>query len=655
MQPRVSFSFGPIQTLAVLSPCLLAACGGPLPITGDDAGPGRGDASVVWMPDAAASPADAALAPDAASPRDAGAPPAPSDPDLEACWPGHTCWLEGADVVGMDGADSTSIHVFDRAGRVFRQEGSAWVELPGIRERRVRRLHVVSRDDLFALTEHRDAPGFFVDRFDGTSWTTVFFDADGTFLAGFGSDNVWVRVTGGGFYRWDGTSWNSVPAIDDRFGEIGLDVVQSRHEPMLLPGPAPTAYAVVAGAVGVVMRFDGRFWTSMGALATGWARLGWADGEVRAIELHGTSLGEDAVMLQHDGVRWLPIGHAPPGRYLIGSNRGVFASAGDPRCRIELHSGALTYCADEGRALIVREGLDGPWSETRLPEATRPFAPALWGVVPPAYWAPGATAAVGTGPSSYVRLRREGEFVGSGQHYVDEVVDGVPSAMNQEDGEALLGTQIDRNEAGELFVLLNDFRLHRRAPGAVELETLYLPTGWTEGARLAAAPDGAWLVRGAQILRVRGTTVSVDAELASTGFEDAVNLSDLCVKGDDVWVLGTVGHRSREGRLWHRETSEAGEVSYRAVRLPTGFWGGARLERRGNALYVTQLLEQRPVVRIPIERLTGEALEGGLEELAIGDGPLRGVFEERLGEVDLWVGSRGPWLLTATRVAWVVD
>jgi len=163
------------------------------------------------------------------------------------------------------------------------------------------------------------------------------------------------------------------------------------------------------------------------------------------------------------------------------------------------------------------------------------------------------------------------------------------------------------------------------------------------------------MVRGAQILRVLGTTVSVDAELPSTGFEDEVNLADVCVQGDDVWVLGTVGHRSREGRLWHREVSVTGEVSYRAVRLPTGFWGRARLERRGNALYVTQLLERIPVVRIPIERLTGETLEGELEELALGDAPLPAVFEESFGEADLWVGARGPWLLTPTRVAWVVE
>ena len=645
------------RTLALLSACVLAACSGAHPAATVDGGAVGGDAGTVWRADAYGVGADdAAIAADAASASDAGIAPGPSDPDLEACWPGHTCWLEGADVVGMDGADSTSVHAFDRAGRVFRLEGEAWVELPGIRERRVRRLHVASRDDLFAVTEHRDAAGFFVDRFDGLSWTTIRHDADGTFLAGFGDDNVWVRLVGGGFARWDGRGWNDVPAIDERFGEIATDGAQYRQEPMLLAAPAPTAYAVVTGAVSVVMRFDGRFWTNMGALASGWARLGWAEGEIRALELHGSGLGEDSVILAHDGVRWLPVGHAPEGRYLVGSNRGIFVAAQEPRCRIEFHSGAVTYCASEGRGVGLREGVD-PWRETWLPEPVRPFAPALWGVVPPAYWAPGATAAVGRGSRDYIRLRRDDAFFGlPPQRRVDEVIDGVASELLGEDGAALLGTAIDANDAGELFVALDDWRLHRRAPGAVRLETLRMPEGRTCcGSAIEAAREGAWMVRGAQILRVVGTTVSVDAELSSTDLESEVQLNDVCVEGEDVWLLGTVGQRARVGHLWHRELSAAGEVSYRSVRLPRGFWANGRLERRGDALYATQLSERTPVVRIPIDRLTGPALEGDLEALAIGDGRLPAVAELPLDDPGLWVGARGPWLLTDTRVAWIVE
>ena len=163
------------------------------------------------------------------------------------------------------------------------------------------------------------------------------------------------------------------------------------------------------------------------------------------------------------------------------------------------------------------------------------------------------------------------------------------------------------------------------------------------------------MVRAAQVLRVSGTTVSLDAGLAWSTFEDEIELADVCAHGEDVWVLGTVGHRTRDGRLWHREVSATGETSYRAVTLPRGFWGGAQLERRGEALYVTGLGARTPVVRIPIERLAGDALEAELDELAIGDGPLPGVFEEPLAEPDLWLGARGPWLITESRVAWVVE
>lgn len=151
---------------------------------------------------------------------DLGPPPPPRDPDLAACWPGRFCWLEGAALTWIDGADEGSVHVVDRSGRVFRRDGTAWTELPGIAERRVSRIHVVSRDDVWALAEHRDEPGWFVDRFDGTAWTTSTAGVDGAYLDGFG-DEVWSRaVDGSTLLRHDESGWHTVPAIEERFGTL---------------------------------------------------------------------------------------------------------------------------------------------------------------------------------------------------------------------------------------------------------------------------------------------------------------------------------------------------------------------------------------------------------------------------------------------------
>ena len=52
---------------------------------------------------------------------------------LEACWPERWCWLEGADLVALDGASEESVYVVDASGRVFlRSETDTWLELPGV-------------------------------------------------------------------------------------------------------------------------------------------------------------------------------------------------------------------------------------------------------------------------------------------------------------------------------------------------------------------------------------------------------------------------------------------------------------------------------------------------------------------------------------------
>ncbi|MBN8616322.1 MAG: hypothetical protein J0L92_37400 [Deltaproteobacteria bacterium] len=636
----------------------LLACDPPPAISGTDAG---------TVTDAHVSLADAGppSQPDAWAPAspDAFVPPLPvepRDPALEACWPGRFCWVEGAALVGIDGADERSVHVVDRSGRVYRRDGERWTELPGIEDRRVTRLYVASRDSVWAIAEHADAPGYFVDHFDGTSWTTSWESSDGAFLAGYG-ETVWVREPGAlGWLRHDEDGWRSIRDIDARFGPLREHGGSFGATPMLVPGPEGTLYALTGDVVPMVVR--GRsagdwdwYWELLGPLARGASEIAWSDGEVRAIERNSTGTGTSDTELRFDGVRWTPVRTTDEGRWLVASRSGVQLNVPERWCALELIVDGRTYCNGEAlRSIEVTSERETPrWTSIPVPEsAARPFSDALFDEVAPAYWA-GAFEVVGTAHDR-VELPRAEAFP-NGNRWVERVVGGSRSSI-EIDGAPMLAQHLAGHLGGDLFAGNEGVRRGRRTRDGFAMERVTLPeSSWSLFAGVAVTPsvDGAWIGHGPRVLHLIGDEITIDVELPSETFESETQIAAIDASEDDVWVLATIGHRTRRAALFHRELDAAGAITYRRIDLGFSFWDGGQLVRRGETLFIYFDAGWMPGLRsYPIADLVGTTPREDDASYVRRETLPPGVYASAFPAARLWVGAHGPWLTTASGAVW---
>lgn len=606
---------------------LFVGCGSPA-ATSVDASPGDPDAA----PDSAIDLTDAGSL-DAS--RDAA--PIPSDPDLDACWPGHWCWLEGADIVALDGPGGDAVYAADRSGRIFHRQGTAWVELPGVHDRRALNIHVTRRDDVWALTQHRDEDGFFLDRFDGSEWTTIRDNVDPDFLAGY-DDHIWVRsASDGDWLRFDGERWHGwyEDSLDvERYGSIATELVQKRFGPMLVPGPSPEAYAITEGVVPIVMRFTGERWVPIGAISTGWSRLTWnhAANEIRVIEYTGTGLGADSTELRHDGNRWTPTRQAPEGGYFIGGVRGTELGPPERNCAMYLPDGDGVLCAS-GRQ-VARYA--SAWSENRLPEPARPFSPALWNDVPAAYWAPDALDAWGEGPARYWRIREDDTL------HLEHVLGDSVRPVRVDDLPAR-ATRLRGTSTDSVWALSDRQLLH------VEGDRGTPQKRGVRGVAPVSSREGWLVTEGTFDERPALTYLTPDEEthhhsFGETDFINAAELVDVVRdERDDLWIAATLGLREQRAVLFHRD-ARSGAI--RSIDLATA-WANPQIAAFRDAIY---LVLRQSVFRIPIEELQGAELERELAEYELRFAPqgVRWEAPRDRAPMRLFVDETGVWLISST-------
>lgn len=639
---------------------------------------------------------DAASARDAGGPtrdavgpepaRDATTPEPPHDagpsraPDLGPCWEGRWCWVEGAPVQTLDGASADTVYASDDGGRLWHWDGAGWEAVEGLESRRVRRVYVASADDLWVIAEHVGEAGFFVDRFDGTRWSTARRDVDPRYLEGFGSDNVWVRDRETlAWRRFDGRAWHAVEMPDPERLEVVYDGLYQK----LMPGPAPVAYAIAVTRIDptapppvtretVVMRFDGATWERVGVLeGSGWAALAWEENEPRVVQY----FDEGSAELRFDGERWSRMRWVPSGAesegWLAGNDRGVALVPPGRSCLDVLPIGDGLFCTTlanggvHGRIVSRTDARDG-WLDTELPIASSPMSNELWDDVAPGYWARGSRRTWGDGPGNVLRVRAEDGIL--------ERIDArTTTPVLDEEGQPLAPTQIDGVTREPAWVAARSiYRVSgvraERVPMPAELE-------WVQVHAIAAEPGGrAWALAGdyarALVLRIEGDVVWVDYEipLEDVDFTERVELRDLTVDAaGDVWVLGSVGARSGHGILLHRGPGVRCGPVWQTIRLWDEAFGANQITYFRDALYVSGVfgawssaaggwIGGSSVVRLPLESLAVEAVVAPPSDFALGRAPevladgqifvTDGDFAFDWADPELWVGEAGVWLTT---------
>lgn len=538
-------------------------------------------------------------------------PPLPLD--LEACWPGRWCWLEGAPVTALDAASDDALYAADASGRVFHATEAGWEPLPGIAARRALRLYV-GPTDVWAITEHVGEEGFFVDRFDGSAWSTSWEDVDPDFLAGF-AEHVWVRDGELSWLRFDGSEWRRVDALPEVFGTMHTELLQGHYDPTLLPGPDGHAYAI-ASVVGVhvptVVHFDGERWAAMGSLASGWSHLAWEDGELRAVEYHGSSTGSDSVVVRFDGVRWVPVRTAPADRYLAGSARGVVVPPRGLACDIWVPAGEAVLCA-AGRSLV-----DGGLDERPLPPVARPLELEDWPRVPVGFWASGAWSGLGETPNDLLLLRSEH----IGRELVrrpERVLEGRSHPVLSPEGRLPFARTVSQ-VPGEAAWMVADGGLYRVGERAVPLSfpgVLVDDFRPTDVIAVQALPgDEAWTVMSVYegnpfgVVHVNASgEARLDHEFANV--EDFATLVqkilDVTTTPDgDLWLLATEGVRQNRLVLFRRHEDPSSGIWWRKVTLGEAHWGSGQLVAFDDSLYVAF---GATLARLPLAALAADAID----------------------------------------------
>ena len=196
----------------------------------------------------------------------------------------------GHDYYAIWGTSPRDVFAGGNSSRVMRYDGSQWSEMPTTGfgpEATIQQISGISPTDVWAIgwrtrcddCSHRT---YFVARYDGRTWTTVYSTSDNTFNALWvgAANDVWVVGVGynedGYILHYDGTTWQETfrrsaadiasPPIDDVWGSSSSDI-----------------YAV--GGEGV-LHYDGASWTVIDSRP---AQLIW-----------GTSLNDVFVLDQHE-------------------------------------------------------------------------------------------------------------------------------------------------------------------------------------------------------------------------------------------------------------------------------------------------------------------------------------------------------------------
>ncbi len=498
---------------------------------------------------------------------------------------------------------------------MFHWSDTGWAPLPGIAARRVLRLYV-GPSDLWAITEHVGEEGYFVDRFDGTDWSTSWEKVDPDFLAGF-AEHVWARDDERRWLRFDGSEWRRIPALPDVFGTIHSQFLQGHLDPTLVPGPDGHAYAI-ASVEGVhlptVVHFDGERWGAMGALASDWSHLAWEDGELHAVE-YGTSAGTGSVAVRFDGVRWVPVRTAPAGRYLAGNARGIVVLPNGQVCDLWVAVGEAVHCG-AGRHLIEGDGM----VERPLPAVARPFDLEEWPRVPVGFWASGAWSGLGDTPDDLLLLRSETigrEIV----RHPERDLDGRSFPVLSPDGNRPFARDMS-HVRGEAAWMVADGRLYRvrvgeRAvplsfPGVITDD--FRPTGVI--AVQALPGDESWIVMSVYggspfgVVHVNaGGEARLDHEFPnSRDFATLVQtiLAVTTTPDGDLWLLATVGVRQNHVVLFRRHEDPSRGISWREVALGETHWGSGQLVASGDSLYVAF---GATMARVPLDALVADAID----------------------------------------------